>query len=194
MPPDDLIKVATALVRKARRSNVVVAAIDGAGGAGKSTLAAGIRHQLGELVSIVRGDDFYRPLHSDERAQLDAEYGYRNFFDWQRMRDEALVPLRAGTDTKYQPYDWLSGQLRGWIEVKRKPIIVVEGVYSTRPELRDLIDVAVFVDTPRETRLARMQARAQNETNWIERWMAAEDWYLEHVRPMETADFVVNGS
>src|SRR5580658_535547 len=192
MRPEQAVQAAVALIRKAPSAGVIVVAIDGAGGAGKSTLAAGIRDALVD-VSIVRADDFYRPLHDDRQALADAEYGYRNYFDWERIRAEALVPLRAGRDASFQPYDWSSGELRGTIEVKRNPIIVLEGVYAMRPELRDLIDVAVFVETPRAARLARMQARAQNETNWIGRWMAAEDWYLEHIRPMEKADLVVEG-
>jgi len=189
---DSTLARACALITKARRAGAIAVAIDGAGGAGKSTLAAGIRTKLGPA-SVIRVDDFYRPLHNDERAARDAEYGYRHYFDWEALRDQALIPLRAGRRIRYQPYDWTSGDLRGWVEVEPNAIILVEGVYSSRPELRDLIELAIFVDTPRTTRLARMKARAQNDASWIERWMAAEDWYLEHIRPADAADLVVAG-
>ena len=189
---DNTLARACALITKARRAGVIAVAIDGAGGAGKSTLAAGIGKKLGP-VSVIRVDDFYRPLHGDQRAAHDAEYGYRHYFDWQAIRDQALIPLRAGRRARYQPYDWTSGDRRGWVEVEPKAIVILEGVYSSRPELRDLIELAIFVDTPRATRLARMQARAQNDTSWIERWMAAEDWYLENIRPAKSADLIVKG-
>jgi uridine kinase len=196
MRPQDAAEMAAALIMKARRAGVIIVAIDGAGGAGKSTLAEGIRKKLDEVsqkISIVRVDDFYRPLHDDERAARDPGYGYRNYFDWQAIRDDALTPLRAGVGARYQPYDWMSGERRGWVEILPTPTVVLEGVYSSRPELRDLVDLAVFVDTPRATRLARMKARAQNNPTWIDRWMAAEDWYLENIRPADTADLVVAG-
>ncbi len=199
MHPEAAAEMAAALITKARRAGVIVVAIDGAGGAGKSTLAEGIRTKLARAsqnpsadVATIRVDDFYRPLHDDERAVRDAEYGYRRYFDWESIRD-TIVALRAGRGARYQPYDWVSGERRGWSEIAPKPIVLTEGVYSSRPELRDLIDLAIFVETPRATRLARMKARAQNDTRWIERWMAAEDWYLEHINPAGAANLVVAG-
>ncbi|HUY27689.1 MAG TPA: hypothetical protein VMV27_09750 [Candidatus Binataceae bacterium] len=189
---DEAVQAACALFAKLLRGRVIIAAIDGGGGAGKSTLAAGIRAALGG-VSIVRTDDFYRPLDGDDRAARDPEYAYRNYLEVERLRAEALAPLRAGTAARYQPREWTSAELRGWTEIPPNPIIIVEGVYSTRPELRDLIELAIFVDTPRDIRLARMKARAQIDTVWINRWMAAEDRYFEDLRPLDSADLAVAG-
>jgi uridine kinase len=177
----------------AARRAVVVAAIDGAGGAGKSTLAAAIRSALAIAVAIVPVDDFYRPLTDDQRMALDPRHGYESYFDWQRMRDQAVVPLRAGKPARYQRYDWSSDRLAEWIEIAPAPVVIVEGVYSSRPELRALIDLAIFVDTPREERERRMRSRGQNAGGWIERWMAAEDWYLEHIDPARHAGLVLTG-
>jgi uridine kinase len=190
--PEAAAVTASALLMKARDGGVIAAAIDGAGGAGKSTLAASLRKKIG-AVSIIRADDFYRPLHGDERAARDPEYAYRNYLECERLRAQALAPLRAGSRARYQARDWTSGELRGWVEVEPNPIVLIEGVYSSRPELRDLLELAIFVATPRADRLARMTSRTPDDTKWIERWMAAEDWYLEHFRPADTADLVVNG-
>jgi len=175
---------------------VIAVAIDGAGGAGKSTLADAICAALRgavQAIAIVRVDDFYRPLHEDVRVALDAEHGYRNYFDWIRLRDRALIPLRAGKIASYRRYDWSTGELGDRVTVKPAPVVLIEGVYSSRPELRPLLDLAIFVDAPRDLRMRRMSARGQNASEWIARWMAAEDWYLEHVRPADHADLVVRG-
>ena len=193
MRPEEAVRAACALIETTRLAHGnVIAAIDGAGGAGKSTLANGIRAAFGSA-SIVQVDDFYRPLSDDQRAALDPHLGYERYFDWQRMRDRALVPLRGGTPARYRRYDWTTNQLAEWIEVAPCAIVMVEGVYSTRPELRALIDVAIFVDTPREERRHRMASRGHNPQDWIERWMAAEDWYLENIRPAQHADLIVEG-
>ena len=145
-------------------------------------------------MAVVRVDDFYRPLHDDVRASLDAEHGYLNYFDWERLRSSALEPLRADERARYQAYDWSTGRVGQWVEVAPATVVIVDGVYSLRPELQGLLDLRIFVDTPRNLRLERMLARGQYETDWIGRWMAAEDWYFERVRPAASADLIVNGS
>lgn len=64
------------------------------------------------------------------------------------LRNEALLPLRAGHATRYRPYDWRAGAglARQVIEVPPTLVIVVDGVYSGRPELRNEIDLAVLVE------------------------------------------------
>jgi uridine kinase len=194
MTRDEGVRAACAILRERRVAKTpVTAAIDGGGGAGKSTLAAGIRDALGDRVAIIRCDDFYRPLRDDEPNSSTGQLAFENYFDWQRLRDDALIPLRGGSTARYRRHDWSSDSLAEWIEVAPAEIVIVEGVYSMRPELREFIDLAIFVDSPREERLRRMLARNQNRTTWIERWMSAEDWYLDHIAPMKSADLVVHG-
>jgi len=169
------------------------AGIDGAGGAGKSTLADGVRDAMRGNASIIRCDDFYRPLNKAKYASLTPEEAYQNYFDWRRLRDDALIPLRGGIPARYRRYDWSLDQLAEWIELEPREIVIVEGVYSTRPELRAVFDVAIFVETPRDERMRRMRARGRDSASWIERWMAAEEWYLEHIDPASTADLVIAG-
>lgn len=78
-----------------------VIAVDGPGGSGKTTLAA-TAHALLDGASLVHGDDFYRPMLEHEREQLDPQQGYERYFDWQRLRDQVLAPLRAGEAARYQ--------------------------------------------------------------------------------------------
>lgn len=191
MTAAEAAQAACSLIARTRRGNPIVVAIDGGGGAGKSTLAAAIRNTL-TGVSIVRVDDFYRPLHDDPRA-ANPEFAYLNHSDCDRIREQALIPLRAGRSARYQPIEWVSGQPIGWVEVERNPVIVLEGVYSMRPELRELVEISVFVDSPRDLRRKRMSDRIQSGTGWIDRWMAAEDWYLENIKPMESANLIVRG-
>ena len=168
-------------------------AIDGFGGAGKSTLAAQLVRELTDP-AIVGVDDFYRPLAAAERAELGPKDGYNRYFDWERLRRAVLAPLRREVRARYRRYDWATNRLAEWHEVNPGRVVFVEGVYSTRPELRHYYAVTVYVDTPREQRLARMLDRAYENVSWVERWMAAEDWYEEHERPKEHVDLVVNGS
>ena len=126
-------------------------------------------------------------------GRLAPDEAYRLYFPWDRMREEALVPLRRGQAARYQRYDWETDQLDQWVIVEPNEIVLVEGVYSARPEIRPLIDFAIFVETPRDERRKRMLARGHINNDWLTPWMAAEDWYFANVRPAEHADLVVAG-
>ena len=108
-----------------------------------------------------------------------------------------LYYLLRGEAARYQRYDWETDRLNQWIVVKSNPIILVEGVFSSRPELRAFTDLAIFVDTPREERLRRMRARGHlvrdPENNWLLPWMAVEDWYLSTVRPTKYVQMTLQG-
>lgn len=190
MTREAMISATCALIDNRRASRRLIVAIDGAGGAGKSTLARGIYDALPGCVSIIRCDDFYGPLSG---ATLSPQEAYENYFDWRRLRDEALIPLRNGQPARYQRYDWSTDRLAEWIDVEPREITMVEGVFSMRPELRAMINVAIFIETPRHERVRRMLARPQPNTAWMDQWMAAEDWYLEHVASQHRADLVIEG-
>lgn len=171
----------------------VLVGIDGQGGAGKSTFARAVVGSLPGAV-VVEGDDFYRDMDEAARAALDPAAGVEHYFDWQRLRREVLEPVRRGDDTlRYQRYDWGNGAMGGWVEQVMPEVVVVEGVYTLRPQLLDLVDVAVWVETSEATRLRRQAERGENADEWIARWVAAEDHYVASYDPRSRAALHVQG-
>jgi hypothetical protein len=79
--------------------------------------------------------------------------------------------------------------------VERIPaaVIVLDGAYSARPELANLINLSVLIDVPVEVRHARLAAREDKDflAAWHARWDAAEEYYFTHVRPKASFDLVV---
>lgn len=182
-----------ALVAAVDRPGVLVG-IDGQGGAGKSTFARAVVGRLGGAV-IIEGDDFYRDMDDKSRAALDPAAGFEQYFDWQRLRREVLEPVRRGDDTLcYQRYDWGHSTMGAWVEQPMPPVVIVEGVYTLRPQLIDLVDVAVWVVTSEKTRLQRQVERGENAPEWITRWVAAEDHYVATHDPRSVAALHVKGA
>ena len=166
--------------------------VDGLGGAGKSVLAETLAEELG--APVVQGDDFYRP--AVERQQSGSEPGAIGAsFDWRRLERQVLAPLSRGEDARYQRYDWESDRLGGWSTVPYRHTVVVEGVYLLRAELRHYASVSVWVETPREVRLARGIERDGEAARslWTDKWMPAEDAYMSSMRPDTAAVLVVDG-
>jgi uridine kinase len=164
------------------RDRAVFVALDGRSGAGKSYLADCLLRELRDL-TVVHMDDFYRELPDEKRRQLSAREGVDRFFDWPRLRAEALEPLRAGTPALFRPFDWEAGRLsEGSLELLPASVVVVEGVYSARPELEDLIDITVLMRVDEVVRRSRLATRHDDPPSLVARWEAAEDYYFDRIK------------
>ena len=172
-----------------RRGEPCLVAVDGRSAAGKSTFATALAARL-PTAAMVRGDDFYRVMDDDVRFSLRPAEGFARDFDWERLRSEALDPLRSSRRAEFARFDWTTGQLGRRLAVTPASVVIVEGVYLLRPELRDLFDVKVFVDTPADVR-GRRQAGRSDPAAWVDRWHAAEDYYVDQHHPELAADTVV---
>lgn len=154
--------------------------IDGRGGAGKSTLARRIADRVPRSV-IIALDDFARP----ERPGWDCD----------RLERQVLEPLRSGRPGRYQRWDWDRDESAEWHAVPVDSVVIVEGVSSTREEVRLEWDLTVWVETPRVLRLRRGIERdgEHMRAQWTSVWMPQEDAYVREQRPHLRVDLVVAG-
>ncbi len=192
-PPEDEI---VAYIQQAHSSleRLLVVALDGRSGVGKSTLARRVAARLGDCC-LIEGDDFYGGGSAAEWDARSAEEKARLCMDWQRLRHEALLPLLAGRSASWHPFNFEAGaglaeQVRS---AKPAAIILIDGVYSGRPELADLVDLAILVvadEAARRKRLFQREGTAQQA--WQQRWDAGEDYYFEHIRLKDSFDLVVS--
>jgi uridine kinase len=170
------------------RTGRLVVAIDGHGAAGKSVLAGGVGRLL--AASVVHVDDFFREAGSTARQ---GESPMAAYYDWQRLRREAVEPLHRGERVSFSAFDWeTNGYLPGLVVVEPAELILVEGVSSTTTALADLVDRTVLVVTPESERVARLHERIGDEV-WDDEWLAAEQSYFS-ARPEVWFDLVVSGS
>jgi molybdenum cofactor guanylyltransferase len=169
----------------------VVIAIDGPSCAGKSILATALALRSG--AAVVKGDDFYRNtlprLTVAQREAMSDAAVVDAVIDWERLRAEALLPLRAGQSATFQPYDWDAddGRLAPPKIIPPADVIIVEGVYAARPELSDLVDVAVHLGVDPQVR-ARRYAERENDPDWQRFWERGEAHYFRAVRPAASYD------
>ncbi len=177
---------------QAGQPGVLVLAIDGHGAAGKSTIADAVARATG--AALVHTDDFFRaPSAPARRGAADAR-AMEDYYDWRRLRAQALEPLRARRAATFRRFDWERGRgLDGRVAVAPSDLILVEGVFSAATELSDLVDRSVFVETPEPERLRRLR-RLVTPGEWDEDWLAAERSYFGRTRPPSSFDLVVPGT
>lgn len=157
-----------------------VIAVDGAGGAGKSSLADCLAAELGG-VPIVHTDDF---------ASWDNPLNW-----WPRLVEDVLEPLaRRATAIRYRRSNWGPNHQELWEELTPARFVVLEGVSASREAFRPFLTYSIWVETPRNLRLRRGLERDGEEARaqW-EEWMAAEDDYVRREQPQEHADLVLPG-
>jgi uridine kinase len=159
---------------------VRLVAVDGPGGAGKSTFARRLAVALGGA-TILETDDF---------ASWDVPLGW-----WDRLERDALEPIAAGRPVRYRRHDWTTGGIGDWREHQIGDVVVLEGVSSSRRAATDRLSYAIWVEVPPAVRLARGIERDGEEwrPHW-DRWMAEEDAFFAADRPWERVDLVVDAS
>lgn len=156
-------------------------AVDGRSGVGKSTLAVLIADSV--EAALIEGDDFFAGgtgLRSDSPAVRAADC-----IDWRRQR-AVLDVIRQGRAARWRAFDWVAfdGRLRSSVsELSPRSIVILEGVYSARPELADLIDMKVLVTAPDAVRKARLLEREGCIGPWERQWHEAEAHYFSEVMP-----------
>ncbi|MEQ1786078.1 MAG: hypothetical protein ABL966_03410 [Acidimicrobiales bacterium] len=178
----------------ATRPGPIVVALDGRSGAGKSTLAPLVAAEVDGVV--VGGDDFYAGGSGEMWDAMSAAQKADHVIDWRRQRP-LLVGLRCGESIAYHPYDWDDADNDGTaphlVHVEAAPVIILDGVYSARPELADLVDLRVLLLIDDDVRRAQLLAR-EGDTyrgGWEARWTEAELHYFGTIMPPERFDLVV---
>ena len=116
-------------------------------------------------------------------------------WDWERFRQQVLVPLLTGRPGHYQRWDYERDEGAEWHDVPTRCVLVVEGVSSTRREVVAPWDYTVWVDAPRELRLDRARTRDGDALmdRWLHDWMPSEDAYVARESPQDRVDVIVDG-
>jgi uridine kinase len=166
----------------ARRQTVpVLVAIDGCGGAGKSSLAVAIATEF-PRATVAHTDDF--------------AFGWEMGWDWARFREQILDPILARRIARYQRFDWPTRRLAEWHEVpSQTDVLIVEGVSATRRELGNPWDITVWVEAPPDIRLRRgLERDGEAALPLWERWTAEEDAWVASEVPANSCDFIFDGT
>lgn len=179
---DDILATIDGL--RVEKSRIVVA-IDGRGGAGKSSLARALVERLPKSAHIEH-DWFHLPKEHVVGAHR---------FDHQRLISEVILPFRSSAPKlTFLRYNW--GYLAGIqdafhetpIAIEDKEILVIEGCETLHQSLVPYLDLTIWVDTDPKVSLERGMRRDIDEykldpqtvrASWKE-WSAWEAERLTH--------------
>lgn len=139
----------------------LIIGIAGGTGSGKTTLVNRLLEQFGEDISVLPHDSYYAAHHEltlEERQALN--YDHPASFDTHRMIQD-LRDLKAGKAVQCPVYDYtIYDRTDETVTLSPNKVILVEGILIfENKELRDLLDIKIFVDTDADVRILRRLTR-----------------------------------
>lgn len=159
--------------------------IAGGTGSGKTTVVRKIVETLPKTkVAVIPQDSYYNDttnLTMDERRKIN--FDHPNAFDWKLLIHQ-INELREGRAIEQPTYSYIeSNRLPETIHIDPCEVIIIEGIMALcRKELRDLMDLKIFVDADSDDRLIRVISR-----DIAERGRTAQmvmDRYTDVLKPM----------
>ena len=146
-------------------NDILVIGIAGGTGSGKTTLMKRLVERFGADVTVLSHDNYYRrrddmpfeercKLNYDEPAALETDLMARH-----------LDALRHGQTIDCPVYDFsLHNRSGDTVRIEPRKVIIVEGILIfENKQLRDLMDIKIFVDTDADIRLCRRIRRDVRE-------------------------------
>ncbi len=164
---------------------MIIIGIAGGTGSGKTTVVRKIIESLPPgSVAVIPQDSYYNdqssiPLEIRKQTNFD----HPDAFDWP-LFEQQIADLRQGHPIEQPTYSYLvCTRLPETVRVEPKEVIIVEGIMSLYDkELRDLMDLKIFVDAEPDERLLRVITR-----DMVERGHPLEmliDKYRNILKPM----------
>ena len=197
-------------VRRQNAGGRVIVAVDGLDGAGKTVFADGLAEvfaETGDAVFRASIDGFHRPRSERYlRGRNSPEGFYRDSFDYATFRRVLIDPFRDGAQTagttgfQLAAFDVVRDAPveSQWVTAPLDAVLVVDGIFLHRPELRDLWDWSIWLEVPFEVSYARMALRDGSDPDpdapSNSRYREGQEIYLREARPREAASVIVDNA
>lgn len=183
--------------------------IDGVDGAGKSTfadeLAAAVTANFGRRVIRAGVDDFHNARVVRYRRGRESPDGfYLDSYDYAAFIERLIRPLSPGGSRRYAvaAFDHVADRTvdAPELEAPKNAVLIVDGIFLHRPELRSFWDLSVFLDVPFAVSIPRGAARGEG---WGDpdpaapcnrRYVEGQRRYLRECAPRERSTIVIDNT
>lgn len=185
--------VAHIQARLANHPGVLVVGLDGMSGTGKTSIAREVSARL-DAVNVLC-DNFFTGGHNSAWAKRSTQDMIDSVIDWRRIRREVIEPLRAGKIASWHPFNWkkFEGLDTKTLTAHPKRVVILDGAFSARQELNDVVDYTILLTMPEEERVKRVierEGEAYSE-DWHNTWQESMNHYFLTLSPPESFDLVV---
>ena len=164
--------------------SAIIIGIAGGSGSGKTTLTRHLKEHFGPEVTVIGHDSYYKRQEGktyEERALQN--YDHPGAFDTDLLIRH-LRELREGRPIQCPVYSYVDhNRTDQTVEIFPTKVLIVEGILIFQdPELRELLDIKIFVETDADERILRRALRDVEERGRTLRSVVTQ--YLTTVKPM----------
>jgi uridine kinase len=178
-----------------------IVGIAGGTGSGKTTVVKEVVRRLPpNEVAVIPQDSYYRDnSHIPMEQRQEINFDHPSSIEFELLVDH-IRQLKEGKAIRQPIYSYLTcTRSDEYIRVEPKNVIIIEGILILQnPELRDLMDIKVFVDADNDDRLMRvisrdLQERGRSVKNVLERYeKTVKPMHLQFIEPTKRyADIIV---
>jgi uridine kinase len=179
-------------------------AFDGPDAAGKTTLADAVAPHLERPVIRASVDDFHAPAEQRrQRGSLSAEGYYRDAFDLSGLINQLLAPFAARAPTvTSQLWDYAADSARPVTRTvgDSDAVLLVDGVFLLRPELKPWWSLTVYLQVSESTTLQRALDRDADlfgsaeavRSRYLNRYLPGQALYRSEAAPQDCADLLID--
>lgn len=164
---------------------MLIIGIAGGTGSGKTTVVSKIQQALHDDIVVIPQDSYYKDQSHLPMAERQAlNFDHPDAIDFNFLIEQ-LQDLRDGKAIEQPVYSYItcSRSKTETVHVEPAHIIIVEGILIfTCKQLRDLMDIKIYVDADDDDRLMRVIARDISERGKNVEWVM--DRYTKTVKPM----------
>ena len=202
----ELLGAVADLISELPRGQVLRVAVDGIDGAGKTTFAdelASVLQERGEIVIRASVDAFHNPKAKRyERGRTSPEGFFRDSYDYEGLEEALLDPLSPGGTGRYHAAIFDHGSdlpvLTAELQAQPDSLLVFDGIFLHRPELRGYWDFSIFLDVAFNVSVPRMAVRDSASPDPASpdnrRYVEGQKLYLQECRPKQHAAITIDNS
>lgn len=180
---------------------MLVIGIAGGTGSGKTTVVRKIIDRLpADEVVVLPQDSYYRDSsHIPLEKRFDINFDHPNAIEFDLLVKH-VKELKNSNSIEQPIYSYLTcTRSEETVSISPRDVVIIEGILVlTHPELRDLMDLKVFVDTDPDDRLIRVinrdiLERGRSATTVMERYQTTvKPMHLQFIEPTKRfADLIV---
>lgn len=187
-------------LEKRNKTAPFIIAIDGFGGAGKTTFAKKLQQYLTPYYNV-------KLFHLDNAIEPAARRygtGYEEWFEYyylqwdiKEISNQFFTRVKECERKVFFPF-YDEGKDRTMMQsysIDSFDIILIEGVFIQREEWRPFIDYSIFLHVPKDVRQIRLMERDNGSKDLLlkyqRRYWRAEDYYWTTEKPLEGSSQVV---